>query len=85
MSPAGSWDSVVEPTRSHERLTDFSSDVPLDPPARELLVVAAGDVELTDLEGNEIIYAAVPAYTRLPGFWTNIGTATTSTDIIVWR
>lgn len=60
------------------------SDVdPLDVVAQALYIGAAGDVDVTTLGGDDVLFAAVPAGTTIPIAVSHVKAATTSASGII--
>lgn len=66
----GLWREMLAPTPD--------DDTEYDPPLRGFLVLVEGDVELTDIIGNDITKADVPAGTFIPGYITKVKEGTTA-------
>lgn len=73
-TPEGLW-------RKHKAITKSDSTT-YDPPLRGLLVMGAGDVVATDLEGNDVTYPSCPVGFFIHALLTKVKAATTATNLI---
>lgn len=73
-TPEGLWRKHVVITKSDE--TEYN------PPLRGLLVMGAGNVTATDLEGNDVEYPDCPVGFFIHALHTRVKNATTATNLI---
>lgn len=83
---------MTQPTTSINQVLKHRQHTPSDTEelsikTRSIVIVAAGDVSITDRDGTTLVYPAVPAYTTFTDFapLRINATGTTSTDIRVWE